>query len=81
MLQSRPFQCVADVLFIKCLSLFFGIKDTDWVCCSLDPSSVHAREGMERVEKHNEMGIEGGYDVEVEDMAASDNEVIYSVRV
>ena len=44
-------------------------------CCSLDPSSVRAREGMERVEKHNEMGMEGGYDVEVEDMAASDNEV------
>lgn len=44
-------------------------------CFSLDPSSVRAREGMERVEKHNEMGMEGGYDVEVEDMAASDNEV------
>lgn len=44
-------------------------------CSSLDPSSVRAREGMERVEKHNEMGMEGGYDVEVEDMAASDNEV------
>lgn len=36
---------------------------------------MRAREGMERVEKHNEMGMEGGYDVEVEDMAASDNEV------
>lgn len=36
---------------------------------------MRAREGMERVEKHNEMGLEGGYDVEVEDMAASDNEV------
>lgn len=44
------------------------------IALSLDPSSVRAREGMERVEKHNEMGLEGGYDVEVEDMAASDNE-------
>jgi hypothetical protein len=36
---------------------------------------------MERVEKHNEMGLEGGYDVEVEDMAGSDNEVlVYTVK-
>lgn len=56
---------------------FFGISlcQNNIFYSSLDPASVRAREGMERVEKHNEMGVEGGYDVEVEDMAASDNEV------
>ncbi|XP_025092890.1 anaphase-promoting complex subunit 7-like [Pomacea canaliculata] len=44
------------------------------IALSLDPSSIQAREGMERVEKHNEMGLEGSYDVEVEDVPGSDNE-------
>lgn len=44
-------------------------------CCSLDPSNVRVREGMERVEKQNDMGLESAYDVGVEDMENSEEEV------
>ncbi|XP_070206062.1 anaphase-promoting complex subunit 7-like isoform X2 [Littorina saxatilis] len=67
-LHEQLGDCLAHV------SQFQDALDHYHIALSLDPSSVRAREGMERVEKHNEMGLEGGYDVEVEDMAASDNE-------
>lgn len=40
----------------------------------LDPSNTRAREGIERVEKQSDMGMDGSYDVEVEEMENSDNE-------
>ena len=39
--------------------------------CSLDSSNARAREGLDRVEKMGDT-----YDVEVDDMAPTDNEVI-----
>lgn len=47
------------------------------IALSLDPSNSRAKEGMERVEKHNDVGLENGYDVDVEDMDNSDNENDY----
>ena len=41
----------------------------------MDPSNVRAREGMERVEKQAEAGMDGTFDVEVEEMENSDAEV------
>ncbi|XP_076453110.1 anaphase-promoting complex subunit 7-like isoform X1 [Babylonia areolata] len=70
--DARLHEKLGDCLFH--ISQFQDALDHYHTALNLDPSSVRAREGMERVEKHNEMGIEGGYDVEVEDMAASDNE-------
>lgn len=61
--SSSPFPHKHPIKAVICLNF------------SLDPSSIQAREGMERVEKHNEMGLEGSYDVEVEDVPGSDNEV------
>ena len=40
---------------------------------SLDPTNTRAREGKERVEKHNDVGLESTYDLE--DMEGSDNDV------
>ena len=42
---------------------------------SLDPSNTRAKEGKERVEKHNDVGLESTYDVDIEDMEGSDNDV------
>lgn len=67
-LHEQLGECLAHI------NQFQDALDHFHIALSLDPSRVRAREGMERVEKHNEMGLEGGYDVEVEDMAASDNE-------
>jgi len=39
----------------------------------MDPSNPRVREGMERVEKHGDMGMDSTYDVEVDDN--TDNEV------
>ena len=36
---------------------------------------MRVREGMERVEKQNDMGLESAYDVGVEDMENSEEEV------
>lgn len=44
------------------------------IALSLDPSNVRVREGMERVEKQNDMGLESAYDVGVEDMENSEEE-------
>ena len=41
----------------------------------MDPNNQRARDGIERVEKHGDMGVDSSYDVEVEDMEGSDNEV------
>jgi hypothetical protein len=41
----------------------------------LDPSNTRAKEGKERVEKHNDVGLESTYDVDIEDMEGSDNDV------
>ena len=41
----------------------------------LDPSNTRAREGIERVEKHGDMGVDNAFDVEVEEMENSENEV------
>ncbi len=51
-----------------CACSFFHI-------CSLDPHNSRAREGIERVEKHSDLGLDATYDVEVEDMEGSENEV------
>lgn len=67
-LHEQLADCLAHV------NQFQDALDHYHIALSLDPSSVRAREGMERVEKHSEMGLEGSYDVEVEDMAGSDNE-------
>nr|KAG5704654.1 hypothetical protein BaRGS_025296 [Batillaria attramentaria] len=67
-LHEQLADCLAHV------NQFQDALDHYHIALSLDPSSVRAREGMERVEKHNEMGLEGSYDVEVEDMGGSDNE-------
>ncbi|XP_045172454.1 anaphase-promoting complex subunit 7-like [Mercenaria mercenaria] len=40
----------------------------------LDPSNAQAREGMERVEKQGETGMDSTFDVEVEEMENSDAE-------
>uniref|UniRef100_A0A0B7A0N2 Anaphase-promoting complex subunit 7 n=1 Tax=Arion vulgaris TaxID=1028688 RepID=A0A0B7A0N2_9EUPU len=49
------------------------------ISLSLDPNNVRAREASERVEKHNEMGLDAGYDVEAEEMMnASNGEPDYS---
>jgi len=40
----------------------------------MDPTNQRAREGLERVEKHGDMGVDSSYDVEVEDMEGTDNE-------
>ncbi|KAL3857415.1 hypothetical protein ACJMK2_012089 [Sinanodonta woodiana] len=40
----------------------------------LDPSNIRAKEGMERVEKQNDIGMDNSFDVEVEDMGSSDHE-------
>lgn len=47
------------------------------IALSMEPSDKKSREGMERVEKNSDMGtgLEGSYDLEVEDMDNSDNEV------
>ncbi|KAL5016106.1 hypothetical protein ScPMuIL_005695 [Solemya velum] len=42
------------------------------IALSLDPSFAKAKEGIERVEKQNDLGLEGGYDVEVEEVEGSD---------
>lgn len=41
---------------------------------ALDPSNTRAREGIERVEKHGDMGVDNAFDVEVEEMENSENE-------
>ena len=41
----------------------------------MDPTNARAREGIERVEKHSDLGLDTTYDVEVEDMEGSENEV------
>ena len=41
----------------------------------MDPSNTRAKEGKERVEKHNDVGLESTYDVDIEDMEGSDNDV------
>ncbi|CAG2197641.1 unnamed protein product [Mytilus edulis] len=43
------------------------------IALSLDPTNTRAREGKERVEKHNDVGLESTYDLE--DMEGSDNDV------
>ncbi|XP_067683037.1 anaphase-promoting complex subunit 7-like [Haliotis asinina] len=43
------------------------------ITITMEPLNVKAREGIERLEKDNDMGLEGGYDVEVE-MGGSDND-------
>lgn len=50
------------------------------ISLSLDPSNYRAREASERIEKHNEMGLDGTYDVEAEEMMGnpSDGEPEYS---
>ena len=45
----------------------------------MDPTNQRAREGLERVEKHGDMGVDSSYDVEVEDMEGTDNEVYDNV--
>ncbi|VDI63087.1 anaphase-promoting complex subunit 7 [Mytilus galloprovincialis] len=42
------------------------------IALSLDPTNTRAREGKERVEKHNDVGLESTYDLE--DMEGSDND-------
>ncbi|CAH1801460.1 unnamed protein product [Owenia fusiformis] len=45
------------------------------IALSIDPSNTAAREGLERVEKQSEMGMESSFDVDVEDMEnTSDND-------
>lgn len=41
----------------------------------MEPNNEQARQGMERVEKHSDLGMDTTYDVEVEDMDGSENEV------
>ena len=41
----------------------------------LDPTNKRAKEGIERVEKHGDMGVDNAFDVEVEEMENSENEV------
>ncbi|XP_059144274.1 anaphase-promoting complex subunit 7-like [Physella acuta] len=49
------------------------------ISLSLDPNNFRAREASERVEKHNEMGLDGTFDVEPEEMMnPSDGEPDYS---
>ncbi|XP_013384483.1 anaphase-promoting complex subunit 7 [Lingula anatina] len=45
------------------------------IALSLDPGNKQAREGMERVEKNTEVGLESAYDLEVEDMDGTDNDM------
>ncbi|PVD31331.1 hypothetical protein C0Q70_06743 [Pomacea canaliculata] len=70
-LKMDPFYL--EAVYIMC-DILSQEQDYDRGIALLDPSSIQAREGMERVEKHNEMGLEGSYDVEVEDVPGSDNE-------
>ena len=42
------------------------------IALRLDPSNKRAHEGVERIEKHSDLGMESTYDVEVEDI--TDNE-------
>ncbi|KAH9513955.1 Anaphase promoting complex subunit 7 [Bulinus truncatus] len=49
------------------------------ISLSLDPNNFRAREGCERIEKHSDMGLDGTYDVEAEEMMnPSDGEPDYS---
>ena len=54
----------------------------DFVFTSLDPNNTQAREANKRIEKHNEPGLDGSYDVEAEEMMnASDGDVsLLSIR-
>lgn len=40
----------------------------------MDPANLPAKEGIQRIEKQTDNGLEGSYDVEVEDMEGSDND-------
>ena len=51
----------------------YSFESHDCLLSSLDPSNARVREGMERVEKHGDLGMDSTYDVEVEDN--TDNEV------
>lgn len=63
----------------RMLADFLGLTDEHLeaidqysIALSLDPSNSRAREGMERVEKQSDMGLEGSYDVD--DIEGSDND-------
>lgn len=44
------------------------------IALRMDPANLHAKEGIQRIEKQTDNGLEGSYDVEVEDMEGSDND-------
>lgn len=49
------------------------------ISLSLDPNNTQAREANKRIEKHNEPGLDGSYDVEAEEMMnASDGDPDYN---
>ena len=45
------------------------------ISCSINPADKRAREGMERVEKQEELGLNNTYDLDEEEAEGSDNEV------
>ena len=62
-------------LFIKSLA---KLVSNAFYIHRLDPSNARAKEGIERVEKQGDMGAENTFDVEVEEMENSENEVSLS---
>lgn len=52
-----------------------GLCSFFFIINRLDPSNTRAREGIERVEKQGDMGADNAFDVEVEEMENSENEV------
>ncbi|GAB1607142.1 anaphase-promoting complex subunit 7-like [Argonauta hians] len=45
------------------------------IALRMDPANLPAKEGIQRIEKQTDNGLEGSYDMEVEDMEGSDNDV------